>query len=113
MPWTPTCRRAAFIIVNIARMPLFGSPTRYPVEFSKSMTQVAEPLIPILCSSEVQTTPLGTSRPPSGRSLGTRNMLIPLMPGGASGVRASTRWRMFSVRSWSPAEMKILLPVTL
>ncbi len=40
-------------------------------------------------------------------------MLIPLMPGGASGMRASTRWSTFSARSWSPAEMKIFCPVTL
>ena len=36
---------------------------------------------------------------------------MPLVPPGASGRRASTRWRMFSVRSCSPAEMKILVPV--
>ena len=31
-------------------------------------------------------------------------------PDGASGSFASTRWTMFSVRSCSPAEMKILVP---
>ena len=30
---------------------------------------------------------------------------------GAPGVLASTRWMMFSARSCSPAEMKILVPV--
>ena len=35
------------------------------------------------------------------------------MPAGASGRRASTRWTMFSARSCSPAEMKILVPVML
>jgi hypothetical protein len=34
-------------------------------------------------------------------------------PGGASGRRASTMWMMFSARSCSPAEMKILVPVSL
>ena len=38
---------------------------------------------------------------------------MPLMPFGASGSRASTRWMMFSVRSCSPAEMKIFVPVIL
>ncbi len=36
---------------------------------------------------------------------------VALMPGGASGSFANTRWRMFSERSCSPAEMKILVPV--
>ena len=34
---------------------------------------------------------------------------MPRVPAGASGRRASTRCRMFSVRSCSPAEMKILI----
>ncbi len=38
---------------------------------------------------------------------------MPRVPGGPSGNRASTRWMMFSVRSCSPAEMKILVPVIL
>ncbi len=70
--------------------------------------------MPILCSMAVHTTPLRAPGPPSssGRNFGTRNRLIALHAGGASGMRASTRWMMFSVRSCSPAEMKILLPVT-
>ena len=36
---------------------------------------------------------------------------MPRVPAGASGRRASTRCTMFSVRSCSPAEMKILVPV--
>ena len=36
---------------------------------------------------------------------------IPLVPGGASGVRASTRWMMLSAMSCSPKEMKIFVPV--
>ena len=37
--------------------------------------------------------------------------LMPLVPGGADGVRASTRWMMFSDMSCSPKEMKIFVPV--
>ena len=33
------------------------------------------------------------------------------MPGAEPGVRASTKWMMLSVRSWSPHEMKIFVPV--
>ncbi len=32
------------------------------------------------------------------------------MPGGAPSMRASTMWTTFSVRSWSPPEMKIFDP---
>ena len=39
------------------------------------------------------------------------NSEMPRVPSGASGRRASTMWTMFSVRSCSPAEMKILVPV--
>ncbi len=35
---------------------------------------------------------------------------MPFTPGGAPGMRASTRWTMFSVTSCSPAEIHILLP---
>src|SRR5437763_345891 len=38
----------------------------------------------------------------SGRNFGTRKSEMPRLPGGASGVRASTIWMMLSVRSWSP-----------
>ena len=50
----PTPSRAPFIIVNIARMPLCGSPTSQPRAFSKFMTHVAFALMPILCSIEPQ-----------------------------------------------------------
>ena len=36
---------------------------------------------------------------------------MPFEESGASGVLASTRWMMVSARSFSPAEMKILVPV--
>jgi hypothetical protein len=45
------------------------------------------------------------------RNLGTVNSEMPLTPGGAPGMRASTRCTMFSRSSWSPPEMKILLPL--
>ena len=35
---------------------------------------------------------------------------MPLVPGGESGRRASTRWTTFSVIEWSPQVMKILRP---
>ena len=45
--------------------------------------------------------------------LGTTKSDTPLMPAGAPSMRASTRCTMFSVRSCSPPEMKILVPVIL
>ena len=109
----PTPSRAVFIMVNIARMPLCGAPTSQPTASSKFRTQVAEALIPILCSMAPQATPLRAPGVPSalGRNFGTRNSEMPPVPGGASGRRARTRCTMFSVRSCSPAEMKILVPV--
>ena len=78
---------------------------------SKFITQVAEALIPILCSMEPQETALRAPTLPSasGRNFGTMNSEIPLVPAGAS--LASTRWTMFSLRSCSPAEMNIFVPL--
>ncbi|MCY1277194.1 hypothetical protein D9M70_258820 [compost metagenome] len=100
-------------MVNIAARPLFGSPTSQPVAPSKFITQVAEALMPILCSMEPQDTALLSPREPSAlaMTLGTRNSEMPFGPAGASGSLASTRWMMFSVRSCSPPVMKILVPV--
>ncbi|MCY1375431.1 hypothetical protein D9M69_628450 [compost metagenome] len=69
--------------------------------------------MPILCSIEPHWMPLRSPGLPlvSGMNLGTTNSEMPLVPPGASGRRASTRWMMFSARSCSPAEMKILVPV--
>ena len=50
------------------------------------------------------------SRRRSTRIFGTTKSEMPLVPGGAPSMRASTRWMMFSARSCSPAEMKILVP---
>ena len=77
------------------------------------MTQVAEPWMPIFSSIRPQLTPFGSPALPaaSGRYLGTRNRLMPRVPAGASGRRASTRCTMFSVRSCSPLVMKILVPL--
>ena len=60
--------------------------------------------MPILCSIETQRTSLRSPSAPSSftRNLGTMNSEMPLVPAGASGVRASTRWMMFSARSCSP-----------
>ncbi|CFP61897.1 Uncharacterised protein [Bordetella pertussis] len=69
-----------------------------------SSTAVGLPWMPSLCSSEAHHTSLRLPREPSSltRYLGTMNSEIPLTPAGASGVRASTRWMMFSARSCSP-----------
>ena len=55
--------------------------------------------MPSLCSSDTQRTSLRAPRLPSAftRNFGTTNSEMPLTPGGASGVRASTRWMMLSV----------------
>ena len=102
-----------FIITNIATRPLFASPTSQPCAASKFITQVAEPWMPILCSIEPQRTPLRSPVLPSAstRSFGTMNMLMPLLPAGASGSRASTRCTMLPAMSCSPAVMKILVPL--
>ena len=105
----PTIRRAEFIIVNMQRRPLWGSPISQPLAPSKFITQVAEPLMPILCSSPPQKAGL---RLPSARNLGTRNSEIPFTPAGASGRRASTRWTMFSTRSCSPPVIQIFVPLS-
>ncbi len=109
MPCSATCSRAAFIITNIAASPRFGSPISQPVASSKRMTQVGLPCRPIFSSMRSQCTAL---RVPSGSTLGTSTSDRPLGPAGASGRRHSTRCTMFSVRSCSPPEMKILPPVT-
>ena len=84
----PTPRRAAFIMVNIARMPLWGWPTSQPFASSKFITQVAEALMPILCSIDAAARRrCAAPGVPSalGRNLGTRNRLMPLVPGGRVG----------------------------
>ncbi len=108
----PTARRAVFIMVNMADMPLLGLPTSQAWAPSKLMTQVDEALIPIFFSIEPQATLLRAPGLPcaSGRNFGQTKSEMPRMPAGASGRRASTRWMMFAVRSCSPAEMKILVP---
>jgi len=64
---------------------------------------------------EEQKMPLRSPSEPSGLTLnlGTTNRLMPLLPWGASGRRASTRCTMLAAMSCSPALMKILLPVIL
>ena len=60
--------------------------------------------MPILCSIETHSTSLRAPSDPSSstRNLGTMKQEMPFVPGGASGMRASTRWTMLSVRSCSP-----------
>ena len=102
-------------MVNIAFKPLFSSPINQPLAPSKFITQVAEPLMPILCSIEPQPMVFRSPSEPSAftRNLGTRNKEIPLGPAGASGSLARTRWIMFSAMSCSPQVMNILVPETL
>ena len=47
---------------------------------------------------------VGRAEVPSGltRYLGTMKSEMPRVPGGASGVRASTIWTMLGASSWSP-----------
>ena len=39
------------------------------------------------------------------------NSEMPFTPGGPPGIFARTRWTMFSLSSWSPPEIHILVPV--
>ncbi|MNR19791.1 hypothetical protein D3C85_1366030 [compost metagenome] len=66
-----------------------------------------------MCSIEPQVTAFRGPTAPfaSGTNLGTMNREMPFTPNGESGIRASTRCTMFSVKSCSPPEMKILVPV--
>lgn len=107
--------RAVFMNVNMASRPLFGSAIIQAFESSKLMTAVAEALMPILCSRALQTTWLNSPAEPSaaGKNFGMMNSEMPRVPAGASGRQANTTWTMFSAMSCSPAEMKILVPVTL
>ena len=103
--------------VNICLMPSCTPPTRVPTAGlprspPKVSSQVVETLRPILCSMLVTLTPLRSPSEPSGFTwyLGTRNMDRPLVPGAAPSGRASTRWKMFSVRSCSAPVMNRLTP---
>ncbi len=71
--------------------------------------------MPILCSIDPHDTALRAPSDPSSftSTLGTMNSEMPLLLSGAPGVLARTRWMMLSVKSCSPAEMKILVPVML
>ena len=71
--------------------------------------------MPILCSIEPQETPFFAPSDPSAltRTFGTMKSEMPLVPSGAPSMRASTRCTMFSVRSCSPPEMKIFVPLIL
>ena len=68
-----------------------------------------------MCSIEPGPAVLRSPKEPSALTInfGTMNNEIPREPAGAFGVFASTRWMMFSERSWSPPVIKILVPVIL
>ncbi|KIR16128.1 hypothetical protein PFLU4_30130 [Pseudomonas fluorescens] len=80
-------------MVNIAANPLLASPISQPLAPSKFITQVAEALMPILCSIEPQLTALDSPSIPCASTwiFGTRNSEMPLGPAGASGSLARTR----------------------
>ncbi len=94
-------------MVNIARIPVPGSPTSQPTAPSYCITAVGEPCSPSLCSRLTTFTAFATPSEPSaaGMRFGTRKRLIPFVPGAPSGSRASTRWHTFSVKSLSPQVM--------
>ena len=113
----PTIIRACSMTMNICLMPSCTPPTRVPTAGRpgsppKVSSHVVETLRPILCSTLVALTPLRSPSVPSSPTwyLGTRNMDRPLVPGAAPSGLASTRWKMFSVRSCSAAVMNRLTP---
>ena len=115
VPALPQPRRASFIMLNMILMPWFSSPSRYPMQLSfspKLRAQVAEAVNAHLLfdsgGDNVVVHQIPVFDPFLGNDedadpFGSRRALLPLL--------ARTMWMMFSVRSWSPAEMKILLPV--
>ena len=111
-PWMPMVSLAAFIIVNIARMPPCRSPTSSASASSYDMTHVGLPWMPSFSSIPMQCTAFGRPSAPSAPTvnLGTMKSERPFVPPGASGVRARTRWTMLSARSCSPQVMKIFVP---
>mmetsp|Transcript_51535 Transcript_51535/g.102199 ORF Transcript_51535/g.102199 Transcript_51535/m.102199 type:complete len:313 (-) Transcript_51535:244-1182(-) len=115
-PCTAVPTREVLMKVNMWPIPRFSVPISHPFAFSNSSWHVGLPWQPILSSMRLVLTPFND---PSGSFLGTRNKEIPRVPaglaaaGGASGRRASTQCTMLSVKSWSPHEMKILVPVML
>ena len=95
----PTPSRAAFIIVNMARMPLCGSPTSQPsriVEIHDAGRRGLDAHLVLDAAAGDAVARARRCRPRLGRNFGTRNRLMPRVPAGASGRRASTRWTMFS-----------------
>ena len=93
--------RAYSMIWNICAMPSWTPPTSRPRHgaWAPSVSsQVAEALMPILCSTLVHTMPLRAPRLPSASTqyLGTMNIDRPLVPGLPPTGRARTMWTMFA-----------------
>jgi hypothetical protein len=82
-----TCRRAAFIITNMAFRPRPGSPISQPVASSNRMTQVGCHAAHLFFNALAQ----HTLRMPVGHELGHQKQRQAFGAGGASGRRASTR----------------------
>ena len=116
----PTAMRALFISLNICGMPWFsfaspptGQPMQLPfvaeVEHARRRAVDAHLVLDV----RRRVTSLGSPSVPSAfdaDACGTMKSVRPLVPAGAPSTRASTRWMMFSARSWSPPEMKIFVP---
>mmetsp|Transcript_41528 Transcript_41528/g.103228 ORF Transcript_41528/g.103228 Transcript_41528/m.103228 type:complete len:211 (-) Transcript_41528:652-1284(-) len=111
-PCTAVPRRDVLMKVNMWLSPRFSVPMSQPCASSNSIWHVGEPWHPILSSMRETPTPFSSPLTPSSPTLrlGTRNNEMPFVPAGAPGRRARTQWITFSVKSWSPHEMKILVP---
>mmetsp|Transcript_56474 Transcript_56474/g.156141 ORF Transcript_56474/g.156141 Transcript_56474/m.156141 type:complete len:201 (-) Transcript_56474:527-1129(-) len=114
-PCTAVPTREVLMKVNMWLRPRFSVPMRKPWAPSNSTWQVGEPWHPILFSMRDTPTWLRSPTVPSSSMvfLGTRKREMPFVPAGAPGRRARTQWTMLSTISWSPHEMKILVPLIL
>ena len=113
MPCMPTPRRAAFIMPNIAGMPLFELADQealgaVEIEHAGRLRLDAHLLLDAAAADAVARAHLAVRLRQELRHQEQRDVL-----GAARRIRQAriTRWMMLSVRSWSPPEMKILVPV--
>src|SRR3546814_15016590 len=83
------------------------------IEFSKLMTAVADALMPILCSSALQTTLLNSPSVPSAldRIFGTMNSEMPRVTDGATQCGDSTTCTIFTATECLPAALTLVFTV--